>query len=177
MSFVDPKSDKVHEIEFGQVYSDSRTGNLIQLIYLDRNVYVLQNEEGSHRFGQRKEFDRYVSSGRYSLELEAERFADTGVLGRVRDLKREYEQEDGRTAAHKAEALEEALAILSDLGSDEALEDVPFEELDNIGGKAAQNLREEGYETRRDVREATDNELLDVPWVGEKGVTSIREYV
>lgn len=53
---------------------------------------------------------------------------------------------------------------------------IPFEELDNIGEQGAQNLREAGYVTINDVAQASDSDLLDVSWVGEKGVASIRAY-
>jgi hypothetical protein len=56
-------------------------------------------------------------------------------------------------------------------------ERVPFEELDGIGEKAASNLRDAGYETVNDVARASDDELLEIAWVGEKGLNSIREIV
>lgn len=177
MSVVDPRTDIAHDIEFGQVYSDSRTDALLQLVYLDRNVYVAQDKQsGGHRFGPREEFDKNVRAGRFSLKPEENPFANTGVLDRVKSLKQEYESQDGYKASHKAEALQEALDILTDLGSDEAMEPVPFEDLDNIGATAADNLREHGFKTCNDIRQAEDDELLNVSWVGEKGVSSIREW-
>lgn len=56
-------------------------------------------------------------------------------------------------------------------------EDVPFEDLDNIGASGAENLREKGIVTRQDVSNTSDEEILDTSWVGEKGLKSIREEV
>lgn len=128
-----------HEIDVDQVYEDARTGERIQLIYIDSNIYVLQNEtETSHRLGSYKEFLKNAKNGRYQYLPEAEPFAVTDV--------------DGKT------------------------ETVPFEELDSIGKKGASNLRDAGYETTADIRQASDDELTDVSWVGEAGVYSIRQW-
>lgn len=56
-------------------------------------------------------------------------------------------------------------------------EEVPFEKLDNIGNAGADNLREAGIVTRQDVRNASDEEILDVSWIGEGGLSSIRQEV
>lgn len=53
-------------------------------------------------------------------------------------------------------------------------EDVPFEKLDAIGESGADNLRAKGIVTRKDVRNASDEEILDTSWVGAKGLKSIR---
>lgn len=167
-----------HDLELGQVYKDSRTDELIQLVYLDNNVYLLQNEQdGSHRLGTYDEFDENVDSGRYKLQPDEQSFANTGVLSRVRERRKEYENADGRTAAHKAEAFAEVLDILTDMEPDVSLESMDFESYDGIGEKAAQNLRAAGFETERDIRNASDDELESVSWVGEKGISSLRAAV
>lgn len=51
---------------------------------------------------------------------------------------------------------------------------LPLEELDNIGQTAAQNLREAGYDTEEAIAEADDDEILDVSWVGEKVLFSVK---
>jgi hypothetical protein len=131
-----------HELKADQVYRDARTDELMQLVYIDCNISVLQDEKnGSHRLNKRSAFEDNVRSGRYSYEPDEDAFADT------------------------SEGIE---------GADEL---IPFEELDSIGEKGAQNLRDAGYETRSDVVNASDEELLDVSWVGESGVQSIREEV
>ena len=56
-------------------------------------------------------------------------------------------------------------------------EEVPFEDLDAIGDAGADNLREKGIVTRQDVSNATDEEILDTSWVGDKGLKSIRQEV
>lgn len=135
----DPREEVSHDIEVDQVYTDSRSsGERLQLIYIDKNVYVFQRPDQTHRFGSRREFEDNVEAGRFSLQPDADPFAVTGEL------------------------------------SEDEKKEVEFSELDGIGAKGASNLRNSGYETVNDVRMATDEELLDVPWVGEKGVQSIR---
>lgn len=56
-------------------------------------------------------------------------------------------------------------------------ERVPFEDLDNIGDTGAENLREAGIVTRQHVCNASDDEILDVSWVGEGALKSIRQEV
>jgi DNA-directed RNA polymerase alpha subunit len=53
--------------------------------------------------------------------------------------------------------------------------ELELEELDNIGAKAAENLREAGYDTVESIAEVSDEELLDVSWVGEKALFSLKE--
>ena len=54
-------------------------------------------------------------------------------------------------------------------------ESLRLEDLDNIGTKAAQNLREAGYDSSESVAKASDDELLGVSWVGEKALLSLKE--
>lgn len=177
MPQFDPSSDLTHDIELGQVYSDSRTGDLIQLVYLDRNVYVMRDEDsGRHRFGSKKEFVKNVKNDRYKYEPDEEPFTRTGVMNRVKERLSAYESQDGRKANHLAQGMREALDILLDLDLGDEDKPIPFEDLSNIGEKAAGNLRDAGYETCADVMVVDDDELLDVSWVGEKGVQSIRSY-
>lgn len=56
-------------------------------------------------------------------------------------------------------------------------QEVRFEQLDNIGESGAENLRESGIVTRQDVMDASDEDILDVSWVGDGGLESIREEV
>lgn len=56
-------------------------------------------------------------------------------------------------------------------------EEVPFEDLKSIGDSGADNLRAKGIVTRQDVANASDEEILDTSWVGEKGLKSIRQEV
>lgn len=60
---------------------------------------------------------------------------------------------------------------------DEDMQEVSFEDLDSIGDAGATNLREKGIVTRGDVKDASDEEILDTSWVGEKGLKSIRNAV
>lgn len=59
--------------------------------------------------------------------------------------------------------------------SHEYYESVDLLALDGIGQKAASNLERVGYDTVENISESSDEELLDVKWVGEKGLLSLRE--
>jgi ERCC4-type nuclease len=61
--------------------------------------------------------------------------------------------------------------------ADASTHEVSFEQLDAIGESGASNLREAGFVTVSDVTDASDDELLDVSWIGEKGVQSIRQKI
>jgi len=61
--------------------------------------------------------------------------------------------------------------------ADSSEQEIDFEKLDAIGETGASNLREAGFVTLNDVKNATNEELLDVSWVGESGVQSIRQKI
>jgi predicted flap endonuclease-1-like 5' DNA nuclease len=56
-------------------------------------------------------------------------------------------------------------------------EEVDFASLNHIGDSGASNLQEKGIITRKDVSDASDEEILDTSWVGEKGLHSLRNEV
>jgi len=58
---------------------------------------------------------------------------------------------------------------------DEYHESVELQALEGIGQKAASNLERAGYDTVENIADASDEDLLDVKWVGEKGLRSLRE--
>ncbi len=70
-----------------------------------------------------------------------------------------------------------AVAVDNDSGYSDEHQEVRFEKLDNIGAKGASNLREAGIVTRQDVLDASDDDILDVAWVGAGGLKSIRAEV
>jgi len=51
---------------------------------------------------------------------------------------------------------------------------VPFTELRGIGAGTASNLRDAGFETRADIREVSDEELLNISGVGQTSLDSLR---
>lgn len=54
-------------------------------------------------------------------------------------------------------------------------ESVDLRSLDGIGEKAATNLERAGYDTVEEIASATDEELLDVSWVGETALRSLKQ--
>ena len=51
-----------------------------------------------------------------------------------------------------------------------------WEEVDHIGAKTSENLKDEGYETVIDVRRANDAELLMVDGLGAAGLDNLRSF-
>lgn len=72
-------------------------------------------------------------------------------------------------------ACNDAVDLSEVADSDSYEEELDLEGLDHIGAKAAQNLREAGYNTVESIADASDEELLDVSWVGEKALFSLKE--
>lgn len=125
-----------HEIGSEQVYEDDRTGDLIETVYVNASIVILQDRDGNHRLDGRENFENNVGAGRYNLRSDVPSFARTG---------------------------------------DEEGEPIAFEEIDNIGESGAENLRAAGYETTEDIRLASDEDILDVSWIGEAGLESIKD--
>lgn len=65
----------------------------------------------------------------------------------------------------------------SDAEFDDSNLEVNFTELKGIGEGTKENLHEAGIVTRGDVREASDEELSDIPGVGSTSLKSIRNAV
>jgi ERCC4-type nuclease len=55
-------------------------------------------------------------------------------------------------------------------------EEVPLEEIDNVGEVSASNLRDKGLVTEKDFQRASDEKILSCRGVGEKALNNIREY-
>lgn len=186
---VDPREDMTHEIEIGNVYLDSRhEGKDDQtywtVVYADEMVVLLRgNDEYRRRSGlrhaaeQRDAFEKRAGSGRYEYQPEMESPVRSGSVAALERRADELADEGGRKASHKAEAMYEAIDILTDGKEADDNETVPFEDLDGVGQKTAAALRDGGYRTKGDVRRADRDELLDVSGVGEGNVSSIIEAV
>lgn len=172
-NFHDPRTDISHPVNIGQVYIDDRTEDAIKIIYADEDTILLRDKDGNHRLEPRETFEANIGGGRYSLD-DGQDFGYAGRLEAVSEAQERYESEDGRKAGHKAEALSEALSLLTE--KNVSFETVPFEDLDGVGASTASNLRASGYKTVEDVRRASDEELLDVRGVGEANLESIRGY-
>lgn len=177
MNYVDPRSEITHEFSIGQVYKDSRTKEFLILLYLDRQTALLRGEDGHSRIVSRTQFEREVGGSRYKLQPDHSGFGNSGRMSRVMERAEEYENAGGRKKKHYAEGMREAIAILTDEESADDRESIPFEDIDGVGAKTAQRLREGNYSTVADVRRASNSELLDVSGVGESNLSNIREYV
>jgi hypothetical protein len=59
--------------------------------------------------------------------------------------------------------------------SDQYEEEIELSELDGIGEKAASNLKRAGITTVETVERLPDDRILNVSWVGERALTSLKE--
>lgn len=172
-----PPEDTRTEIEIGLVFEDVRTEELRKIVYADSRVVVSRDPDGNSTLTPLSAFDSLFGS-RYRPRPGAELDVDGGQLGRLRERRAEYEAAEGRKAAHKADALREAIDLLTgDDTVDEALEEFDFESVDGIGPETAAQLRASGFVTRTDVRSADDEDLLAVPGIGPANVEAIRDAV
>lgn len=193
--FAPPNTTRT-DPSIGHVVEDQRSGDRRLIIYVDDQVVVTRDETGYTTLTPRTAFDTSLGS-RYRLRQDDPPNVDEGQYGRLRDLLAQYEATEGRKAAHKAEALHEALDVLSDPTADVGAVDddavtaddaedaengdedpeVPFEEVPRIGPETAGKLRTQGFLTERDVHTASDEELLAVSGVGPSHVENLREYL
>lgn len=184
---LDPSRHSRIDTQIGLVLEDQRTAELRQVIYTDEQVVLLRDEAGNTTLVRRDTFDAELGT-RYRPRHGAEMPSDAGQYDRLRERLAAYEREDGRKAKHKADALRDALDILSGVEDDEPDEtddendadretEVPFEEVPGIGPTTAGKLRTAGYVTERDVRAASDDELLAVAGLGPENLENLREFV
>lgn len=55
--------------------------------------------------------------------------------------------------------------------------DTDWSEVDLIGEKTSERLNERGFSNPLEIQTATDEELLDVSGLGQKGLRNLREYI
>jgi hypothetical protein len=134
----DPREDIEHQIEVGQYYEDDRTGDELQICFMDSSAVLLRyGSNDAHRLTKLNLFKKNVGSGRYEL------LRDGSVDGVYEEHGGEtvvdFERIDG-VGAVSATALERAGYVTeNDINSatdDELLE------LDGIGEQNCQNIRE-----------------------------------
>lgn len=181
----DPRTEVSHPVEEGQVYEDSRNDDELVLVYVSDDVVLLRDTGdptsenwSGHRLERREQFDKYVGAGRYDLtQSETGEYTNRGKLRKLRKLEEQYKQKDGRKAKHKANVLEEAVELLENDGRPDDNEVVDFEDVNGIGERTAENLVNDGFRVKRDIREAEDADLLDVSGIGEGNLQNLREYI
>lgn len=178
------------DAQIGTVFEDQRSGDLRKVIYVDDHVVLVRDETGSTTLTPRDTFESQLGN-RYRVRRGVDPAVDAGQYDRLRDALAEYEAAEGRKAAHKAEALNEALDLVAgrapesegdadaesdDDGDDDAAEEFPFEEVPGIGPETAGKLRTQGFVTVSDVRGASDDALLGVSGVGPSALSNVREF-
>ena len=173
----DSRTKLEHDIQIGQVYTDARTDDRAKVVYLDDDVALLRDPDSYNRLEKRKQFDKDVGSGRYSLTDTdgEERFGYAGRMSAVRELLSEYSEQSGRSSSHKADAIREVLSLLTEETDD--FKEVDFESIDGIGSATADSLCDAGYTTVQDIDRASDSELLDVSGVGQANLQNLRDHL
>ncbi len=187
-SHVAPSEHTRTDPKIGHVVADQRTGDRKLLIYVDDRVVLTRDEAGHTTLTPRANFEAKLGT-RYRLRRNADPAIDGGQYDALRDRLAAYEAEDGRKAAHKADALREALDVLAgqapddgeedgaDSAADDADPEVDFEEVPGIGPETAGKLRAQGFQTEGDVRTASDEDVLAVSGVGPSALANLREFV
>lgn len=177
------------DVQIGLVFEDQRTGDLRQVIYADSRVVLVRDETGHTTLTGRDSFESSLGT-RFRVQFDADPGIDGGQFDHLRDRLAEYEARNGRTARHKAEALQETFDLFpgrtgdgdaadptAGESDDDGDEDVPFEGIPGIGPATAGKLRSHGFVTVADVRAASDEALLGVAGVGPENLATIREHV
>ena len=185
--YVDPREKVDFEIEPGMVFMDTRPSEPREIIidYASREGGVkFIDTEGDDRRDEvyfsdsYSTFEQLVGSGRYKPVRDDDgNIVRKGRFGQIENLKAQYEEKDGRTAAHKAEAIQEVLDILHDDVPADHNDTVPFEDIDGVGSKAASALVNSGFTTKGDVRSASREQIEDVPYMGSKNTDALLDYV
>ena len=168
------------DVQIGLVVADQRTGDLRQVIYADSHTVLTRDETNATTLIPRRSFETALGS-RYRARPEADLHIDGGQYEQLRDRLAEYDEEDGRKARYKADALREALDLFASTTADETEkeedQEVAFEEIPGIGPETASNLRRQGFVTAADVNAASDDVLRSIPGVGPDALTKIRAAV
>lgn len=174
--YTDPRDGLQNEVTVGQVYTDSRSDEELVILY-ENGVVLCRDEEGGHRLIPAKQFKQAVGGNRYNLDRNEDgAFAADEKVRRLNTMLDELEAKDGRKAAHKAEALDEAIETLEEDDLDD-METVDFEDIAGIGDGTADALRTNGYTTKGDIRGASDDELLDVRGIGDGNLSNLRQNI
>lgn len=191
----DPRMDETVEPVVDDVYGDARVQNddgsfdeQWRIVYVDDEVVLMRSNQNHdrgrgyknklHRLEQRDVFEQEAGSGRYKKisESSAKPPKSDDIhyhVGIIKRLLAHYKEKPGRTAQHKAEALDEVIEMLNEFD----MEEVDWTDVPTIGEAAAENLREAGFRTDKDVEIADKEELLDVGYVGQSGVENLKDYV
>jgi hypothetical protein len=186
-NYADPREKVSFEIEPGMVFMDTRFDEPREIVidYADRKggVKFIDTEGDADRdevymMDSYSTFEANVGAGRYKPKRdESGEIVRKGWMGQIHRLKEQYEEDGGRTASHKAEAIEEVLSIIVDDTPADHNDTVPFEDINGVGSKAADALRSSGFSTKGDVRNASKQQIEDVPYMGTKNTENLLEYV
>ncbi|WP_225334436.1 helix-hairpin-helix domain-containing protein [Halomicrobium urmianum] len=174
------------DAQIGTVFEDQRSGDLRKVIYVDDHVVLVRDETGSTTLTPRDTFESQLGN-RYRVRRGVDPAVDAGQYDRLRDALAEYEAAEGRKAAHKAEALDEALDLVAGRApegegdgdaesDDDGDEEFPLEDVPGIGPETAGKLRMQGFVTVSDVHGASDDDLLGVSGVGPSALENVREF-
>lgn len=184
-TYVDPRENVDFEIEPGMVFTDTSRERTIVIDYADRDGGIIfVDEEGDaerdevYMRDSYADFEAEIGAGRYRPKRREDgTIVRNGWVGQIYTLKEQYEKQSGRTAAHKVEAIEEVLDVITDDVPPDHNESVDFEAIDGIGQKAADALRANGFRTKGDVRSASTAQLMDVPYMGESNTENLLQVV
>lgn len=170
----------------GQVYTDSREDETPEpaetytIIFADHQTVILEDNDGHRRFENRDQFDA-ARGDRWKFAGEAQSDNDSPAvttpepfISSLAVLRQSYKvSEELDPTDARADTITDAISLISKNATDR----IALTEIDGIGDRTAENLREAGITTELDVHAASDELLLDLPGVGQKNLTNLRRHI
>jgi len=168
-----------HDLQRGQKYENSTSGNVLEIKYADQKTVVLETKSGHRRYEPRKQFDNGIGN-QWQLVEEAsgeetsvQKSEKAQCISALNLLKEKLSNDKKDVTGQKVEALEEAVELLS---NNEARE-IPLEDVKGIGDATASKLRNKGIETELDLVAASEEYIRETPGIGNKNFSNLMEEV
>lgn len=143
---IDPRTEITHQLQAGQIYQDSRTGDELQLAYLDDSHALLkETTDNNARLLPRRAFEKNVGSGRYEVVGEVEATGESAYTAvdftKISGV--------GKKTARALQA--EGYATVEDI---ERADEDELLAVNGVGHGNLENIREfiEGMETQETLR-------------------------
>ncbi|TKX60677.1 helix-hairpin-helix domain-containing protein [Halorubrum sp. ASP1] len=175
----------------GYVYGDERHASdsgteptypeQFQVVFIDSERVLLQNLDATdYRYERRDPFEDAIGT-RWTLldqeDVDESSRADVPEITpfvSILEVKAESYRRS-RTEANrlKAEAIEDAIQLLE--GHQPTT--IDWSEVDGIGEKTAEQLVDHGFSTDADLAVASDEQLREIPGIGEKNLANARKYI
>lgn len=165
--------------------SDSGTGptypERFQVVFIDSERVLLKNLDATdYRYERRDSFEDAIGT-RWTLldqeDVDESSRADvpeiTPFVSMLEVKAESYRRSRTEASRLKAEAIEDAIQLLEDHRPTR----IDWSEVDGIGEKTAEHLVDHGFSTDADLAVASDEQLREIPGIGEKNLANARKYI